>query len=168
MGCTLQYSTDGGTTWTDVPGWDSYFADCVGGSTGGGGGAPPPDVPGLTGDVLACNMAGYLIQTLLRQVVMDAITKVVASGFLQDVIDTIVALIPGIDATTPLVIAATDALFTALATGGLATIAAGALTDLVLVQARVRDLQRSQSVRWLDNWRDYERGERDHGIGPGS
>lgn len=131
MGCTLQYSTDGGTTWTDVPGWDSYFAECVGGSTGGGGGAPPPDVPGLTGDVLACNMAGYLIQTLLRQVVMDAITKVVASGFLQDVIDTIVALIPGIDATTPLVIAATDALFTALATGGLATIAAGALTDLV-------------------------------------
>lgn len=129
MGCTLQYSTDGGTTWTDVPGWDSYFAACVGSSTGGGGGAPPPDVT-VDGATLACNMAGYLIQTLLRQVIQTIADRIVASGFIEDALDVLVALIPGIDATMPLVIAATDSLFTTIS-GAIADFLPGALTNLI-------------------------------------
>lgn len=28
-GCTFQQSTDGGATWTTVPGWDTFYPDCI-------------------------------------------------------------------------------------------------------------------------------------------
>lgn len=130
MGCTLQYSTDGGETWTDVPGWDDYFAACVGGTTGGGGGAPVPAIPDITPEALACSVAGYLVQTLLRQVVQKTVQKILDSGIVTDVLDTIVALIPGIDAISPLIILATNKLFGDITTIGADDVAA-ALTDLV-------------------------------------
>lgn len=131
LSCTLQYSTDGGATWTDVPGWDAYFAACVGGSTGGGGGAPVPQIPGLSGTQLGCNIAGYLVQTLLRQFVARALQVVLASGFVADLIDGIVAIIPGIDAITPLIILASNALVTAIADGTASDWGSMVLTDLV-------------------------------------
>ena len=40
--CELQYSTDAGTTWIDVPGWSSFSAECFTGPAGPTGATGPP------------------------------------------------------------------------------------------------------------------------------
>lgn len=71
-GCELQFSTDGGATWTTVPGWDANFGNCVKSNL------PPPVPPnpnGTTQPQHACNMAGYLASELLEKAIVHAITK---------------------------------------------------------------------------------------------
>jgi hypothetical protein len=68
--CVLQTSTDGGTTWTDAPGWSAGFAACVRDAI-----PPPPPNPGPDPiQQRACNIAGYLSTVI----VSDAIAKAVS------------------------------------------------------------------------------------------
>ena len=62
--CILQFSTDGGATWTAVTDWVTNFDSCVKAHI-------PPQVPllppGTSHDQHACNMAGYLAQELMER-----------------------------------------------------------------------------------------------------
>ena len=70
--CILQTSTDGGSTWTDVPGWTEHFGDCVRNNI-----PPPVPVlpPGQSTNQQACNLAGYLATEILKKVVQDSVTS---------------------------------------------------------------------------------------------
>src|SRR6266849_1278411 len=70
-GCVLQYSIDGGATWTDVTGWAANFAACVKQAT-------IPDVPllppGADTAQRGCNIAGYLATSIVKAAIQEAIT----------------------------------------------------------------------------------------------
>jgi hypothetical protein len=69
--CVLQTSVDGGTTWTDVPGWVDNFDSCVKAHI-------PPLLPPNPDDTLpnqhACNIAAFLATELIEV----TMTKIVA------------------------------------------------------------------------------------------
>ena len=56
--CVLQFSNDGGTTWTDVPGWPTYAPGCYTGATGPAGptGATGPAGPASTWRLSGCDL----------------------------------------------------------------------------------------------------------------
>jgi hypothetical protein len=61
-GCALQYSTDGGTTWTDVAGWDSNFPTCVQANVP----APLTNPQGQTVAQQQCAVAAYLAKEIIQ------------------------------------------------------------------------------------------------------
>lgn len=97
--CGLQYSLDGGVTWIEVPGWDTFAPSCftgpVGatGATGAAGGftpGVPPIQPGQSTSDLACSVAGYIAQTIIRAGMQHEIDGIDAA---HTVIDIATALI---------------------------------------------------------------------------
>lgn len=94
-GCVLQFSTDGGTTWNDVTGWDANFANCVSGVI-----IPPvPPNPGHdTTSQHACNIAGYLATKIIQQTMQNAVTAFNAGNdlvdFAQGVLDLLAYAFP--------------------------------------------------------------------------
>jgi hypothetical protein len=61
-GCELQYSVDGGSTWTTVSGWDANFGGCVRADI-----APPPTNPlGLSLPTYQCSVAGFLAKQIIQ------------------------------------------------------------------------------------------------------
>lgn len=86
--CALQFSVDGGDTWTTVTDWSSFGQDCL----------PipaPPNPLGTAHDQNACNIATYLA----TQLIQGALVSVVDSynHTLTDVaaVAAIISLIPG-------------------------------------------------------------------------
>src|SRR5712692_2447097 len=69
-GCALQYSIDGGATWTDVTGWAANFAGCV---QQGIIGLPPLLPPGSGVNQRACNIASYLASDVIHVAITQAI-----------------------------------------------------------------------------------------------
>lgn len=69
-GCVLQYSTDGGATWTDVAGWAANFSECVKRSQIPG---VPLLPPGSSTGQRACNIAGYLANFVVKEAIQQAI-----------------------------------------------------------------------------------------------
>lgn len=63
--CTLQVSTDGGTTWTDVPGWSTFAAACFTGPAGPPGPTGPPGATGATGNTPELRWNGCTFQVSL-------------------------------------------------------------------------------------------------------
>jgi hypothetical protein len=93
--CRLQYSTDGGGTWTDVAGWDANFANCVSSVI------IPPVPPNPGHDVIqqhACNISGYLSSQIIQLTVTHAVngynTGLTQLQFAQDILDTIAYAFP--------------------------------------------------------------------------
>lgn len=76
--CGFEYSTDGGVTWQAVTGWLTNAPSCFAGFQGGGiplslidpGNAPNP--LNVDTNQQACNIAGYLAQTVIRGAVAEA------------------------------------------------------------------------------------------------
>lgn len=68
--CVLQFSTDGGATWTDVAGWADNFANCVKQAV-----IPPPPLlpPGSTPATRACNIASYIANQVIHEAITQAI-----------------------------------------------------------------------------------------------
>jgi hypothetical protein len=93
--CVLQFSTDGGATWTDVDGWDANFANCVAGVI-----IPPiPPNPGPSPiDQHACNIAGYIateiIQLSITTAVNDFNAHVAQIQYAQDILLTVAYAFP--------------------------------------------------------------------------
>lgn len=56
--CGLQYSIDGGTSWIDVPGWDTFAPSCFTGPTGPAGPAGPSPTFRLNGCQLQFSLDG--------------------------------------------------------------------------------------------------------------
>lgn len=69
--CVLQFSCDGGATWLDVTGWAANFDNCVSSVI------IPPVPPNPGGDTTAqraCNIAGYISQVVIKDVITNAVT----------------------------------------------------------------------------------------------
>lgn len=62
--CELQFSTDGGSTWHPVPGWDANFGPCVKAAIPP---VPPPNPEHTPIDQNACNLAGFIAAEVLQQ-----------------------------------------------------------------------------------------------------
>ena len=88
-GCVLQYSTDGGVTFTDVAGWATNFPLCVQAVI-----IPPVPVlpPGQTNPQRACNIAGFLAIDLVQQAVQQAIVVFNQNKTLVNYITTILPI----------------------------------------------------------------------------
>lgn len=88
--CVLQYSVDGGTTWTDTSGWSTNFHDCVVAQTINP--SPPTTGPGGTAQH-ACNIAGFLatkiIEVMMQKIVTYVGTTTQQVAFGIDVLSTI-------------------------------------------------------------------------------
>lgn len=75
--CVLQFSTDSGTTWTDVTGWSANFCSCV---------APcitptvPTFPPGQTVNQHACNISGYIAQRIIEITMQKVVAYVGTTG----------------------------------------------------------------------------------------
>jgi hypothetical protein len=125
-GCVLQYSSDGGAAWADVADWSTHAPSCwtgATGATGATGSTGPAGVDGATGPagtagpaggagtaivdpgnprgdalhVAACNIAGYLAESVVRASVSKVIDSLNAGQLLVDVAIGVVQLIPGLD-----------------------------------------------------------------------
>jgi hypothetical protein len=71
-GCLLQWSVDGGSTWTTVSGWEANIGGCVASSPP----PPPPVIGGATAAQQACNIAGYLAEIVIRRAMESAIQAI--------------------------------------------------------------------------------------------
>jgi hypothetical protein len=91
--CVLEYSTDGGTTWSAVPGWVENFQNCVQ-SLAPIDGAPPN--PGeITTEQMACSVATYLADEVIKLAMQKAIDALGSdTSLIQYAID-VMAFIPG-------------------------------------------------------------------------
>jgi|SRR5579872_413853 len=111
-GCVLQSSVDGGTTWVDVPGWPTYAPGCYTGATGpagppfvGAGGAPP-NPQGATTAQQACNIAGYIADTIVKGSLNSFVSSKSAALTQVEAVGGIVALLSGFDPIVDLIIGA--------------------------------------------------------------
>lgn len=94
-GCGLQYSTDGGTTWTDVAGWSANFQNCVRNQIV----APVPPNPTHPVPVdEACDIAGYLAHEIIQQAVAQGVSSFQTDAelmtFAQDVMASLAFAFP--------------------------------------------------------------------------
>ena len=106
--CGLQYSVDGGVTWIDVPGWDTFAGACFTGPTGPTGpttalqAATSPGTPGNPQDVStaqqACNIAAYLAADVLQASMAQMVTNYNDAKNMVDSVVALFELIPGVDA----------------------------------------------------------------------
>ena len=108
----LQLSNDGGATWVDVTDWLTNFCTLVKQCTGV---TPPPTPPGQTDDQYACNIAGYIVYSILQQTLIKMVDTITGEGFFADAFAVLLGVIPGLDVISPEIIAVADVLFSALA-----------------------------------------------------
>lgn len=96
--CELQFSVDGGATWTTVTDWDTYLDSCIKAHVPPA--VPAPKNPGVPADN-ACGVSGYLTQELLQiatQKLADALTAGQAvDKFINEIVTTLVAVFPVLD-----------------------------------------------------------------------
>jgi len=131
-----QYSTDGGVTWTDLPG---CFIGPEGpqgpqgptGATGGFTPGTPIAQPGQTTPQLACSIAGYLATQLIQSSLASVVSAISGAQTVLSFVTGLVALIPGVDVVFVAVTAAGSALFDVVFHGTL-TDYEDALTDSTL------------------------------------
>lgn len=88
--CELQFSTNGGTSWTTVDGWDSNLGGCVRSNLP----VPVPPNPGGVGvNQHACNIAGYLATEIIKVAMAKVVAYVGTTGqqihFATDILATI-------------------------------------------------------------------------------
>jgi hypothetical protein len=95
--CGLQFSTDGGSTWTDVTGWNANFQSCVQAAVPITG--APPNPGGLAPDALVCSIAGYSVDDIIQGSMQKAIDAVnLNKSLLQYALDVVLVL-PGFEWT---------------------------------------------------------------------
>lgn len=116
--CGLQYSVDGGVTWIDVPGWDTFASTCFTGATGAtgatgptgppfvGAGGAPPNPQGVSTDQQACNIAAYLAATIVKGSLQSFVNSKNAALTQVEAMSAIVALLSGFDPVVDLIVAA--------------------------------------------------------------
>jgi hypothetical protein len=69
--CVLQFSTDGGSIWSDVTDWSTNLSGCIQVNLPG---PVPPNPGGLPNDQHACNISGYMAQEIIQQAIKIAVT----------------------------------------------------------------------------------------------
>ena len=127
--CLLQFSTDGGATWADVPGWADYAPGCfvgpegpagAAGATGPEGPEGPEGPPGPPGAIAtppgnpqdtytaqqACNIATYLAVVVTKAALQAVVDQVNAEESLYNTVAAVIALIPGVDIVLGLIVGA--------------------------------------------------------------
>ncbi len=128
--CILQFSDDGGTTWTDTPGWDTFAPSCFTGPTGAtgatgdtgptgatgatgpagppfvGAGGPPPNPQGATTAQGACNIASYLAATIINGSLQSFVDSKNAALTQVDAVAATIALLSGFDPIVDLIVGA--------------------------------------------------------------
>jgi len=139
--CGLQVSADGGTTWSDVPGWSDYAHSCFAGpagETGPVGGTGPAGETGPAGppgngyatslpinpsgaepQQAACNVANYIALSIIKAALSQAIASIGDSQTLLQYGAAITALIPGVDLVIPVVMGGASLLYGAIESGTL-------------------------------------------------
>ena len=130
--CGLQVSTDGGTTWSDVPGWSDFAFACFTGPAGPSGpagtngrdgtngtdGAPGTYTPGLapnpagsTESTAACNIAYYLAHSVVETALTQAVSKINDNAGAATFALAVMALIPGVDVIEAIVVGSLGAVY---------------------------------------------------------
>lgn len=142
-GCVLQFSLDGGTTWTDVSGWPTFAPGCYTGATGPPGPTGPPGAwdPGNPGNPFgvsvaqqACNIAGYLATQIIQQSISQAVTSISATQTYLNFQAALTPFLTGFDPVLEFVAIAAAALYAAIQAGTLAHFSFAA-TDAALWSA---------------------------------
>jgi hypothetical protein len=140
-GCVLQYSLDGGATWTDVAGWPTYAPECYTGpegptgATGPAGGftpGTPPAAPGQTTSEQACSIAGYIAQYVIQTALSSVVNGYNTGQTALEVATGILALIPGVDVVFAAITGAITLLYSAVTSGTISEFTA-AESDPVLL-----------------------------------
>lgn len=175
--CLLQFSTDGGATWADVPGWADYAPGCFVGPEGpegpaGAAGATGPEGPegpeGPPGAVVgppgnpqdtfvaqqACNIAAYLAQSVLKASIQTVVDQINDSATLFTTVLAITALIPGVDLVIAAILGAGAILFNLVEHGTLSDYTA-ALSDAQLwsdVQCSIYTATKTAGAVTADNF----------------
>lgn len=93
-GCILQYSTDFGSTWTAVDGWDG-FCSCAKDCTFPIG-VPPVPPGGPTGDQLACNIADYLAVQIVQLAIQKQLANFSADNTLFGIANELALVMAGV------------------------------------------------------------------------
>lgn len=119
--CVLQYSTDGGTTWTDTPGWDTFAPGCFTGATGATGatgstgpagpafigqGDAPPNPQGATTAQQGCNIAAYLAASIVKASLQSFVDSKNGALSQVDAVAATIALLTGFDPIVDLIVGA--------------------------------------------------------------
>lgn len=133
--CVLQYSLDGGTTWTDTPGWSTFASTCFTGPAGptgptgptgpagpAGGYAPPTTPPNPAGTPTAqhaCNIAGYLANSVIQASVNQAVSSITAGRSEASFMSALFGILFVMDPLVDLMILAGDGLFNVVTAGPL-------------------------------------------------
>jgi hypothetical protein len=91
--CVLQFSCDGGTTWTDVSGWQANFTSCV--QTHAPVTGQPANPGGKTPDDLGCAIATFLTEQIIQAAIQKAVDDIIASRSLLQYGLDVILLLPG-------------------------------------------------------------------------
>lgn len=165
--CQLQYSTNGGLSWVNIPGWSDFAMACFKGDTGAQGpagetgetgspgedGAPgsSPDFPtetaGEDGDGKRCDVASYLAELTLPSLYHELQVAKAAEDDKYDLAAVVIGLViavGGLIAAPATAGGSVVAAFTWIAAGAGAGAAASAVTDLVF-EAELEDMEADES-----------------------
>ena len=114
--CQLQYSTNGGQSWVNIPGWADFAMACFKGDTGPAGpageagetgspgedGAPgsspdfPTETPGPDGDGKRCDVASYMAELTLPSMYLQQISAKIEAGNRNELIVAVAGLVVGV------------------------------------------------------------------------
>jgi hypothetical protein len=86
--CLLQFSVDGGTTWTTVSDWSELTDSCL-------PSPPPPNPTGATTAQGACNVATFLAEQIIQGALVSVVNSFNSSLSLAAATAAVIAIIPG-------------------------------------------------------------------------
>ena len=130
--CNLQFSNDGGTTWTDVPGWPTYAPGCYTGPAGPtgptgptgpeGGFTPgtPPQQPGQSTAQFGCSVSGYIANQVIKSALSQVVSGYNAGDAIIDIATAIITALIGGPVAAVVMTNAVNALYGLVLSGTIA------------------------------------------------
>lgn len=130
--CELQFSVDGGATWTTVTAWDTYTQTCL-------PPPPPPNPIGTPTSQYACNIATFLATQLLQGSLVSVVHSFDTAATTTAAVAALIALVPGWGTELSAIIDAGTGLFLLVTSGTRSDFntAAGSATLLKALQCAI-------------------------------